>query len=121
MKKSTFIIFALTVMISMYLGLSFWDMYKSKNRTDVNYSPDKTKSIGFYIDSNQTHLMLNFHKLIQGGSGLGNFPTDSANLSIHWIDNNTLEIGYPKEIQITSKEEVFQFFKDSVIVRLIEM
>ena len=120
MKKWTFILLAFAVMVSMYFGMLFFDLHQSKNRKDVIYSPDKSKSVSFYADSGQTHLMLNFHKLIQGGSGLGNFPTDSASLSINWIDNNLVEIGYPKEIQIPPKEKVFQFFKDSVLVRLVE-
>jgi len=120
MKKSTYSLLLIVVICIIYFGSLFFDLHKSKNRKDVIYSPDKNKSVSFFQATNQTSLMLNFHKMLQGGSGLGNFSTDSSNLSIVWIDNHLLEIRYPQTIDIAPKEEVFQYFKDSVVVRYVE-
>jgi hypothetical protein len=95
---------------------------EAANRPGVIMSPEKTKSVDLISYDHGTQIFIQFHKgLMAGGSNAGVIHTDSSRINIEWLGEHTLHVDYPPGAEVTSKEDVVYFFRDSVTVHFREI
>lgn len=115
MKKSTFIIFILSVFIITYISFSLLNVHNAKKKEGIVLSPNKTKSVEFFDEFGTEQIFMNFHKhFIVGGSNVASGKFDKQNVELEWIEDNTLIIRTPENTIFSSKETKVGFFKEEV-------
>lgn len=120
MKIPHFLLLLFLVMAGTAIFSHFQLIHQAKNQIGVFYNNDKSKSISYNRSDGQTQLMLNFHGNSVGGRGLLHAAVDSALIKVLWLDDDHLQISYPRDSKIYFKEDTLKFFNQYVFVKYLE-
>ncbi len=118
MKKTSFIITLILVVVVTWLGFSMMNVQKAINRPGILLSPNKSKSVEIFGDQGRSQAFMNFHKgIMVGGSNItaGNFEKNQ--IVMEWQDENTLILKAPKDTKFFNREDEVYFFGDLVTIK----